>query len=465
MKELGRLPLTPFERLQYWEVRPGHPNQIVAVLDFQGRFNPSLFQEAVARVLVRHPLLFSRLQCHGQRPQAFIWPGLSNVGTDEALTTAMVAQYLTLQRMPEDWEPSTLPSLASVQPDTGPAFRLTIQFNDTCCRWIMQTHHVVCDGVGGLQAIREGLQVYHWLSSSRESAFPLRPLDPNKLRQRGQAWRFEWSSLWKLPMKWIGLFGASKFLLRRPVSLQPDSCQTPSPSGTDASETPIAWVEGHLSASQTQQLRQAARQFGVTVNSLLLAQWLASLHRFRRQQASAGDSDCYRLMVPTNERRGSDISLPACNRVSMVYVDRSGREMEHLDGLAKGIDFEMGVIRRWELSKTFLVALSMFSWIPGLLRWYSRRPSCWATSYVTNLGPIMDRLYVGTTSGGEAQVGELTLRKVRLLPPLRPQMPAALAVCYYAGELKLTLHYQATEFPQQSAQQLLQSFVTRLKTM
>jgi hypothetical protein len=472
------LKLTAFERFQFWETRPGFPNQIVAVLDFAGRFDAGQFVDTVARVLPRHPLLRSRIKTAGQAPVAFVWADGgphpedgsptatserdSTEDLDKQIERDGLRDYLRLQPQSDDWQPQELGHVPQVQPENGPSFCLTILFNRTRSRWVMQTHHAVCDGVGGLQFIRELLQVYHWLSSEPEKPFPLRPLLMERLQKRGRLLRGSGSltnRLTKLPMKWIGLFGASKFLWRRPVRLGGAS------SAAAAAPSEMACVNGRLTASQTRRLRQTAKEFGVTVNSLLLSYWLTALHRFRSQDAGsmATDRDCYRLMIPTNERSGGDVALSACNQVSMVYVDRWPSEMEHIDGLAAGIDFEMSVIRRWGLSGTFLLALNLFGWFPGLTRWYARRPKCWATSYVTNLGAIWENLRVGR-SGDYAQVGELTLTEIRLLPPLRPALPAALAVHFYAGQLCLTLHHDQREISPEEANTLLQILLNRLRT-
>lgn len=482
------LKLTAFERFQYWETSPGFPNQIVAVLDFTGPIDATLFIEAVARVLPRHPLLYSRIKSVGREPVAFVWsagqPNFQTMATaanpaDNAVADPLarlhclgLQDYVRLQPQPEGWQPQHLANLPDVQPEHGPAFCLTIQFNRTHSRWTMQTHHVVCDGLGGLQSIRELLQVYHWLSSDPQKPFPLRPLQMERLRNRGRLMRGATTfggRLARLPMKWIGLFGASKFLWRRPVSLSPGhDVHRPASPETAAPETKsseIAWVDGRLTVSQTKRLRQIAKESGVTLNSLLLAHWLTTLHRFRCQNGSSSETapDCYRLMIPTNERSGGDVALSACNQVSMVYVDRWPREMQHVDGLAAGIDFEMSVIRRCGLSGTFLLALEVLGWLPGLIRWHARRPSGWATSYVTNLGPIMDRLRVGQ-AGPLSQVGPLTLTDIRLLPPLRPALPAALAVHFYGGQFCLTLHHDPREIPAEKASELIRMLLNRLRT-
>lgn len=464
------LSLTAFERLQFWETQGGFPNQIVAVLDFTGPLQRDSLREAVALVLPRHPLLYSRLQCRGATPRAFVCPSASAIEVDD---------YLEWQAQEADWQPSDAVVVPDIHPALGPGFRLTLQFNATYCRWIMQTHHGVCDGVGGLQAIRELLQTYHWLSGDQTTDSPLRPLSPERLLRRGRGYgpavgRW-WQRLARWPLKSVGLFGASKFLWRRPVSVTanavPDSGsvaptpaqQVPGSPTTGAELETVCWVEGALSASQSRRVRDQARDLGVTVNSWVLAHWLVALDLLRRQQAVAQERDWYRLIIPTNERTAGDVALSACNQVSMVYVDRRPREMEYIDGLAKGIDFEMSVIRRYGLTGTFVLAIRLLAWVPGLLRWYARRPSCWATSYVTNLGPILDRLRVGQ-AGEQARVGDLVMQQIRLLPPLRPGLPAALAVHYYAGQLRFTLHYQPRGLSPEQANFLLACFLNRLRT-
>jgi len=444
--------LTPFERLQFWESRPGSANQIVAVLDFAGRFQAQLFQEALYLVLQRHPLLVSRLAMQRGRPRAFYWPQpaeeISNWGQE----------FIYWQPQNANWQPGALEKLPDVHPASGPACAMTVQYNESYCRWIMQTHHMASDGVGGLQAIREVLRVYHWLASSRQGDFPLRDLNDRLLRSRGRARWFHGSALWRLPMKWVGLFGASKFLLRNPVSLE-------RPNADSATDGPLVFVEARLSRSQAARLRSVARNQGVTVNSLLLAYWLIALDRQRQEQVGGSLKSYFRLIVPTNLRRGRDIALPACNQVSLVYVDRRADQLEHPEGLAAGIDYEMSVIRRLGLADTFLVALGALDWIPGMLRRCAGRRWGWATSYVTNLGPLLDRLHTPVDEAGQSQVGDLTLTDIRLLPPLRAGIPVALAVCQYARSLRFTLHYRPSTISDRQAQQLLQHFENCLKTL
>jgi len=492
--------ISPFERLQFWETQSGSPNQIVAVLDLKGQLNPELLLDALHKVIARHPLLTSVLKTKNERP--LHWQ-----------VTDLRSLQANFHPVADDAAPlagDTLPPLPPMQLTDGIGVRFNVWHSPSRCRWILQTHHANCDGVSGIQLIRELLKVYHWLcqqsndaqsnDAQSDSPFPLRPLQPERLLNRGRWVRWDWYSLWKLPIQLIGLFGATKFLLRSPVQLtaatslssQPDPSKSlpnhslsadsnsSKPAGKDttsnhantvtddATSDPtlqLACQHAQLSLSQTKRLRDLSRGWNVTVNSLLLSHWLIALDHLRQDQQRVGQRDWYRLMIPVNQRQASDISLPACNRVSIVYIDRRTSELGFPERLTEGINFEMHVMRRFGLTRTFLFALDVFAWVPGLFRLHCRRKNCWATSYVTNLGPALDRLQTPVDETGQAKVGGLTLESVRLLPPLRHGTPIALAVCQYAKRLSFTVHYRPEVISQKQAESTLNRFLNRLRTL
>lgn len=440
----SRFSLTSFERYQYWETQPGHPNQITAIFDFDGPLDANLLVRAATMVRQRHPLLMAQLLTHVERPVSWV------VGGPDRLPIVV--------REVSDWQRDQLPSLEQVNPTTERAGCLTVLHNQRKSQWILQTHHAACDGVGGLQVIRELVQAYHELSHGRTPSF--RPLPPERLLERN-SWKRDWAQWWKAPLQLLGLFGATKFLLRHPVEMEADPLKLAEfepPTGTEC-------LEYQLTASQTRRIRDWARQAGVTVNSLILAYWMIALDQWIAKSRSLRDDSIYRLVIPTNERQGRDINLSACNRVSLVYVDRRRRELREPDALMHGIQYEMGVMRRLGLTRTMLLALRIMGWIPGILKRHARTPKCWATSYVTNLGAALNRLNVDRDSEGRSIAGGLTLERVRLLPPLRPGTPLAMAVHQYSGRLSFSLHYQVAAIPPAEAQRILGYFLNRLRTL
>lgn len=478
------LPITAFERYQYWETRTGHPNQIAAVFDFHGQIRTDVFTEAVNQVRRRHPLFSATMHLSGQSPTRW------KLNPEDRVPVVFLPSSQAL-----DFD--NLPLLPPIHPAETPAGRLTVRYDSKDrCQWILQTHHSHCDGVGGLQIIRELMQVYH--SRCSESELDLRPLPIERLIARDK-WRGEWSQLWKKPLQLLGLFGASKFLLRKIVDLsQAKSADNPggtssksecsglqteesasestseSASESDDQAKPeipaseaveFSHVDHQLTVSQTKRLRQLAKQSGVTVNSLLLAHWMVALHQWNVKHRDCTDRDWYRLVIPTNERNLSDLNLSACNRVSLVYVDRQVREFEYPEALMQGIHYEMSVMRNLNLTRTMLLALRIMNWIPGVLRHHARSEKCWATSYVTNLGGVFDRLNTPLNADRQSVVGDLTMQRIRLLPPLRPGTPIALAVNIYARRIGFTVHVDSKYLSRTDAQQILRYFLNRILTI
>ena len=510
-QDFPSLRLEPFEELQYWESQPGFRNQVIAILDFRGQCDRTLFRRALGIVLARHPLTFGQLHVRKEQPRSFTWnaataplaknsdltglPTLSDDWLDQILhfettpTSLFVIDRQVAQRCDVD----------PLQINRGPLLKLTVREHTDGIRWILQTHHVICDGLGGMQMVRELLQVYDWLfkqTSATQPApeFPLRELESAKLRYRGRSGQGKrWRAWLEMPMKAIGLLGATKFLCRRPVQLtttlprltstQPsgmDEKQEKTPSnnrlvGTgethqlDQVEHPgdrqIQWIDGSISREVTRRLTEHARGNNVTLNSLLVALWLKTLETYQKQQGNHREEDWYRVIVPTNERTLSDLSLPACNRVSLVYVDRRSRDMEYLESLVGGINFEMGVIRRWGLSSVFLSIIRLLRWVPGVLRWYGQESQGWATSYITNLGAILEGLRLERDEDGRWIVGQLRLESSHLLPPLRRYLPAVLAIHRYRQQLRFSLHFEHSDWGRPRAETIMKLFVNRIKTL
>lgn len=531
------LPLTAFERLQFWESQPGNDNQILAVMELAGTLNVSRIGQAAAVVLPRHPLTLAQVELQHGRPRRWRLGSLARldlgsevlngaalngaalngavlngdaggwetrasvfdaaapdsaspslhsdgkIGTGEIGTGGAGTSRAEPEQEPEA-EPDRiaatppLPHLPPVHPGGEYSSRIFIQCFATeqgqRSRLILQTHHMACDGVGGLTVIRELLQVYHQLCTGPQAPSDLPPLSVARLKQRGRWFRWESALWWKIPVQSIGLFGATKFLFRSPLRI---GNETAAPADNPLrSSDELRFVADWLSVAQSRWLRHAANRWKVTVNSLLLAVWLISLADLEGRRASqlvAGGSakpkrntsPWLRLMIPVNQRQALDRELSACNRVSLVYVDRRPAELEDLQGLAMGINYEMSVMRRLNLTQTFSFAMSLMNWMPGLLRWHSRRSNTWATSYVTNVGPMMEGIPTASNQRRQAIIGDCVLEKVSLLPPLRNGTPIALAVCQYAKRIGFTVHYNDRVVSSEDAQWLMQRFLNQLKTL
>ncbi|HMP78346.1 MAG TPA: hypothetical protein PKD54_02730, partial [Pirellulaceae bacterium] len=283
-------------------------------------------------------------------------------------------------------------------------------------------------------------------------------LDPSALRRRnelGLLTRRYLAHVWKQP---IALFGAAKFLLRRFQTLE-------SPNGLAeqalAADYP-AVLTVRYEREEVSALRRAAHRTGVTLNSILLAGTFAATDAWLRGQSSYSPHEYLRIIVPISIRLPADVTMPACNRASLVQLDRLSREMADREGLARGIDFELGLIRRWHLDKMFLLAVRVNAVSTRWLQYRTARQTRRATTMLTNLG----RPFLKTglpVEHRQLTMGGHVLSDVELVAPIRAGMPLSLAAVEYAGRLHLTLHYDSRVVSSEPARQFLAGVDERLR--
>ena len=84
--------------------------------------------------------------------------------------------------------------------------------------------------------------------------------------------------------------------------------------------------------------------------------------------------------------------MPAANVMSVIFLDRRGKDFEDPDKLLVGIHDEMKLIKRYELGLTFVLSLRFLSKIPGGLRNATSASKCQASCLLTNLGIMLHRL-------------------------------------------------------------------------
>ena len=97
------------------------------------------------------------------------------------------------------------------------------------------------------------------------------------------------------------------------------------------------------------------------------------------------------------------------------------------------------------------------------MNWLLGSDRCLATAVLSNLGPQLGELPVPYRHG-RACIGGLQLEQVELLPPVRRHTRAALGVVTYAGELTLSLHYDAACLNSEAAADFFAGYVSAIKT-
>lgn len=434
------LPLAPYESYMMAEDRPAYPVNSLARFRFSGRFDRTALETAMATAVSRHPLLSAVVRRSGRRD---VW-----VASDRAPT------LLWLDTPPAD----SLPPLAPLDVRVEPGLRVIVCQGEGKTDITVQIHHACCDGMGIL-CFAEDLCIAYAQACGAASKSTLRRLCPEQLRGRGKFGLTTGKLLRMLPARTVCLKGIRWFLMRTPEPLVPHR------SAPDDGPTPPGYptfVTRQLDRAEWEGFSETARRLHVTTNDLLIRDCFLALRDWRRRVVDS-PRGWLRLSVPVNLRTIADRRLPAANVMSLVFPDRRVRDMEDPQRLLDSIHEEMSVIKQLRLGLTFVMALQICQWLPGVLRRMARASRCGTTALLTNMGEVADRFHLPYDAQGRLVVGDAVLDSVDGLSPVRPQTCIGLAALAYAGRFHVTLSYDSRVLTAADACGLIDTLIARLR--
>jgi hypothetical protein len=427
--------MTSIEKYHFFDDSAEFPNHFFARFVFSGRLSRGVLEESYRLAVMRHIRgnAIARKKFGGR----WVW-----AERDEPLTDIEFSESEELEFRRLDLR-------------TEPGYLAKCFLTSDRAVVMMQVHHALTDGLGGLAFVRDWLVMYDNLVNGRAVDEGLRPLNPEMLLQRQRIGVWSWyyfKQLWRQP---IALFGAAKFLMRRFETLA-----NPPPLGTLPNLVPQT-ASLTVERETIQHLKRELARHKATLNDFLLATLYVALSK---QELESSPKACWRVIVPISIRERSEQAMPTANRTTLVQLDRLSRETNDLWGLTRGIHFELGIIRGWMLDRIFLMAIRLMSvsntWLAANAR--SRKPR--ATTLLTNLGKPFVRSGL-PTSDGKIQVGDAQLESADLLPPVRDYLPISFSAMQYCGALKITAHVDTRVFDLASAQRLLDTWGRELRSV
>jgi len=437
------LPLVPFEEYMLLDDRPSHPMHFFFRLRFTGRFDSASLEQALEITLRRHPLLTAIIERRGKRRHQ--WRKAENTA----------AKILFLNEQPTDRFPRS--TNIDIRKEAG--FRLTVVQGEGDTDLVFHFHHCCCDGVGALQFISDMLVAYDSVRKEADPEAALRPVDPQRLLHRSRFGVSGWGWLRIARKQVVGLDGVRKFIMNKPKPLN-----EPPP---DMEKKPLAGdypaLCNHLfSKGETTALRKAALRLGVTRNELMARDFFLSVGEWRARHSLGSADDCLRASLPMNLRKVADRSMPAANVISVIFLDRRGKDFEDPEKLLLGIRNEMNVIKRNQLGLTFVLSLRLLSRLPGGLRNATSASRCQASCLLTNLGIMLHRLPMAK-SDGKLIVGGAKLERVDNVAPFRPFQSVAITLSIYAGRQNINIHYDSRVLTPALADDLLETYTKHLR--
>ncbi len=435
LDDLFPMPLTSMEKFHRYDSSAAFNNQVYCRFRYRGIVDAEAGQRAVDFCVSRHPLFSAQVREQAGR--------LKWVQSSELMPTI-------------DWH-ETL---------NGKQGRVAIKDSDATpwkivCRndgrdsevWFCMSH-AIADGLGGIQVACDWMKCYHERMSEEKLVKRAPRLNPRDLLRRnslGLTDRSYLKKLWKQP---IALFGASKFIFRRPAELF-----EPIEGEVWNDEIQPAVIGVWIDAEPADAIRQQAKTISVSVNALLVGELMRTLKEVCLRNPKR-NSEWVRVILPMNIRNFADRRMPATNRATVVQVDRRMRDCQREDFFG-GLNYEIQIIRDWELGKLFLLAVKMMNWIPGALRRSAKSTKCRGTAVFANLSEPFGRLGL-PVDNGETIVGNLRLREFDFVGPIRLRMPLNFTFQEHLGRMRLSLHYDSRVVDRTTAEEILGDFAGRL---
>jgi len=436
------LRLTPFEEYMLMDSHPAYPMSCFVVLRFHGECDRKLFHESVRVTLLRHPLLACSVEETARG--VFCWQP-----ADHPDVLAFVESG---EKMGESFTPPF--PVRGIDLFCEPAIKLTLWTAEAETFLFVEVHHSATDAAGAFLFLHDLLAEYAVRCGSLAEDTPRHSFDPTILAQRGKYGQTFGTTLRTLPQQLWGLPRAWKFLMNRPLPLLPF---TPHLRRYEPAKGFPTILFKEFSKADTQQIRAKAKEQQVTINDLLLHATFSAMEMCRqrwnvRREHSSGQ---LRIAVATDLRTPDLANIPAANVVSMVFLDRKPKNIRSDEAFLRGIHREMEHIKRCNLGLAFIHGLTIYKKLFGDFRKMINQNHCWTTGTVSNLGPLFVNTAFPATAEGYLRMGDMKLRNVYAVPPIRPQSVFGACMATYAERLTLTLQYDTEALSRQQAEELL----------
>jgi hypothetical protein len=146
----------------------------------------------------------------------------------------------------------------------------------------------------------------------------------------------------------------------------------------------------------------------------------------------------------------------------MVFLDRRVADCAYPVLLLRGIHEQMWLIKRFQLQYTYILSIGASRFLPGAMSWMARADKCFATSYLSNLGVILDRTPLPRREGRIVS-GNVEVEAVDAVSVLRPHTHAGFVVYVYAGRLRISIHYDSRVISAEQSGNLLNMYVQRMR--
>ncbi len=438
------LALTDFEHYTFLDDSPEYPMVIALRIHLEGQVNQSALRDAFAAALEYHPLLRCRVERTGRQ---FRW-----VPAADRLPRITFTQY------EESDPPTDCPGVhLNLLHETGAWFE--VRSSPARSVLIAALHHACVDGIGALKFLADVFALYGRRTASDASDRPefIAP-DPAVLTQRGWCPRLGTvDGKAKKRTEWLR--GPASFLLGRNYCIRGDA------HARDADATNVLHT-AVLDRPTARQLRKLAAGLHVSTNDLCMMVYLRQIAEWTEDRPGSRNSDLFRVLMPVSMRTPDHDRISAANVLS--YVFQPFRRTDCLDEAALLANIHRRTVNMIHSHEgaVLLRLLGLVRRTPGLFRLSRWLQPSFATAILANVGEL--RRVFGTRfpiRQGRVVAGNLIVRQIDGVAPVRNNTNIAISFGGYGGELTLNLRANPLALSGDEAAGFLQDVVLRLRRL
>jgi NRPS condensation-like uncharacterized protein len=432
-EQIKKMTVAPIEHLFLAEDRPQHSMCFFIRLVVEGELGDQL-ETAFIQSLDRHPLLRASLKGDSKGPTSGLeW----QVGASKRSLIISNSSEYTPIHISEDYGVRLYINNLSRSDKHIASHDLTFQF-----------HHCATDARGAMQFIEDFLTHYQG-----KTALPT-DLDEQILETRAQISRVGMSHRGNL-LRYAEQFAG--YFLSRCAPIASHSHVT---GEFNAAEWPT-FKETEFDQTAFRRLKSLSVQKQSTVNDLIIRDVMLALAEWN---TGHGVKHNIRVGMPINMRSADEGHMPAANFTSMSSVERSPEQIKDPWLLLTSITRETNYIKENRLGFAFLLAVNLTSRIKGGIQSLLKQKMGYsvATTVVANLGEVFRYANFQKTADGYLQIGNLKLKNVSFVPPVRHGTKVTFGVVTYMRRLAITMHFDQTAMTEDDADSVFELVVDRL---
>ena len=434
--------LSLFEEYMFLDDTSSYPMEPTTTLIFKGLLEPNACRDAFEQTVDRHFLLRATVSRRGRKLR---WQ--ESAARPELITLDSDANAEAL-------DATGAPIFAKLDITVEPGLRVYCLYNarENWTRLYFHFHHSVADGLGMSLVMSDWLLFYGRLVGALPLTVPGRVYSADRFAQRGAVgWTFVeylkyYFHTWRTTLQHIAVY---------PRPLVSERARRTSEAARSGSLT----RSFTLTRAETSACVRRAKAVGATVNDVLLTDFLRANERWLTEVRRDARGGKLRVMIPINMRTPETATLPCCDVVSTVFLDRRRRALrrsraEVLTGVAR----EMNWVKKREQKRVFLLILRVLQYFPGALRFFLRAPTCRASTVFSNLGRLLDDFDAPRDERGKIVLRDVTLEGISGQSPIRRKTTTACVTNTYAGEMNFTLCYDSGLITDAEAQEFIRIF-------